>query len=82
MWDSGQQGPKVLGFLRKGPQHLRMLVSGQGMGGGAGSRPRWTRRDVRVVCLYRAEHIPLWNLGTERPLDLLGPHWAASTLVS
>lgn len=63
MWDHGQQGPRVLGFLHKGLQHLRMLISGQGMG-------RWgwiqalvdTEGCLCCLCLYRPEHIPLWKL--------------------
>lgn len=80
--DSKGQG--VLGFLSsKGLQHLRMLVSGQGMG-------RWGwihsggHRGMSVSnCVCIAQSIfHCGNLGTERPLDLLGSHRAVSTLVS
>ena len=38
MWNHGYRGPTMLGFLYKGLQHLRILVSG-GWGGGEGLEP-------------------------------------------
>lgn len=75
----------MLGFLCKGLQHLRILVSGGwGWGGGAGTNsPQIPRDDCIVLCICIAQSIlRCGNLGTEKSLDLLGPHWAVSAPVS